>query len=304
VKIQKLSMAFFVLVALLAATTVVCGQTVSELRAHVEYLASDDLEGRQSASEGMEKAIEYVRDAAKELGLATYSQPVKVRGGTCNNLIAVLEGYDTETRIVVGAHLDHIGSKEWGNKEIIYNGADDNASGSAAVLGLAARLKAAGKPACTIEFHWYTGEEQGLLGSKVYCKKPLEPIDQYRFMLNLDMVGKLDKRRLIGEEGFPFNDVFDPLYSKYKFAEDITWTRNTNDSDHASWWRAGVPAAILHTGLHSDYHQGGDESDRINYAGMAQVCNYAYAIIQGVDAKIGPDKPVVEPVDDDPFILY
>jgi hypothetical protein len=272
----------------LAIMLVLCAsasaQTADELRAHVTYLASDDLEGRQSGSEGMALAIDYVKDECRKLDLPVYSQKVKVRGGTCLNTIAVLEGR-TDTRIVLGAHLDGIGRGRRG----INNGADDNASGSGALLGLAARLAAGPMPNCTIEFHWYTGEEQGLLGSKQYTRKPLVPIAQYKFMLNLDMIGKLERKRLIGGgDDFPYQAELNEMYAKYRFAKRTTWASDTVDSDHSSWWRAGVPAVILHTGLHPDYHGPGDDADKLNYEGMADMCRYALDLTRAIDRRLAP----------------
>jgi Zn-dependent M28 family amino/carboxypeptidase len=242
----------------------------------------------------MDKAKAYVRDQAKALGLETYSQEVRVRGEVCHNVIAVLPGH-TDDRIVIGAHLDHIGARG----KTIYNGADDNASGSAAVLALAKRLSER-KPGCTIEFHWYTGEEQGLIGSKMYCKMPLVPLKHYRFMLNLDMVGRMEKQKLIGAAPFPYQDVLDVLYDKYLFAERTTWASDTRDSDHSSWWQVGVPAVILHTGLHPDYHRPGDEADKINYEGMVKMCHYAFDLTRLIDARLVPE--ITDPAI--PIILY
>lgn len=282
-----------------AACSTAQGQTVAELRSHIEYLASDELGGRYPASEGMQKAKDYVRAECKKLGLQTFTQDVPVKGGTCQNVIAVLVGKDTSKRLVIGAHLDHIGQRGSNSRDVlytgptVYNGADDNASGSAAVLVLA-KLMAKTKPGCTIEFHWYTGEEQNLLGSKYCTQSPVGKIGEYKLMVNLDMVGKLQE--LVGDVPFPFD--LSPLYDKYPFAEGITITKDTRDSDHSSWWQAGVPAVLLHTGLHPDYHKPGDDPDKINYAGLVKVCQYAHDLVCTVDQELVPRKPapVVRPV--------
>lgn len=270
------------------------GQTVAELRDHVEYLASDDLGGRYPASPGMKKAKDYVRGQCRELGLTVYTQDVRVKGGTCQNIVAVLPGRDESQRIVIGAHLDHIGAR----RGKVNNGADDNASGSACVLALAKRL-AGTKPPVTIEFHWYTGEEQGLLGSAHYTRRPIGDLSEYKLMLNFDMVGRSATRGLAGGGEFPFDRVLQTLYIKYDFAEDVTWAQDTGDSDHSSWWKAGVPAVILHTGLHDDYHRPTDDTDKINFIGMLGVCKYGLDIVAGVGKKIGPDA-----APDVPVILY
>jgi Zn-dependent M28 family amino/carboxypeptidase len=231
----------------------------------------------------MKKARKYVWDRCQEIGLETYTQKVNVNGVACYNVVAVLPGRTTLCRIVIGAHLDHIGR---GN-----NGADGNASGCAAVLGLAERLSERPRYP-TIEFHWYTGEEKGLIGSKSYVKKPLSPLKYYKAMINLDMVGR---QGVCGwQDGFPYD--LSRLYKKYHFAEDITWAKDTGDSDHSSWWKVGVPAVMLHTGLHPDYHRPTDTADKINYDGMELVCNYAYDLVKLIIVEESPCTPV-------PYIL-
>jgi Zn-dependent M28 family amino/carboxypeptidase len=218
-----------------------------------------------------------------------------VRGGTCQNIIAVLPGRDESQRIVIGAHLDHIGTR----RGQVNNGADDNASGSACVLALAKKL-AGTTPPVTVEFHWYTGEEQGLLGSRHYTKRPIGDISEYKFMLNFDMVGRSPAASLSGDS-FPFDRVLQAMYAKYDFAEDITWARDTGDSDHASWWKAGVPAVILHTGLHADYHRPTDDADKINFIGMLGVCKYGLDLVTGVGKQLGSSPDEVPNV---PVVLY
>lgn len=271
-------------VMILILSTAATAQTVQELKAHIEYLASDDLDGRAPGSEGMKKARKYVWDQCEKLGLETYTQKVNVNGVSCYNVVAVLPGRSALNRIVIGAHLDHIGR---GN-----NGADDNASGCAAVLGLAERLSEHTRYP-TIEFHWYTGEEKGLIGSKSYVKKPLSPLKYYKAMVNLDMVGRLGVCKQMSE--FPYD--LDPLYAQYGFAADITSTSDTGGSDHSSWWRAGVPAVFLHTGLHPDYHRPTDDADKINYDGLELVCNYAYDLVNLISVEETPHNPV-------PYIIY
>jgi len=271
------------LLLLLALAVPAMAAPVDELKTHVEYLADDARDGRWPGSKGIQEAQDYIRKECKADGLKTYTQEVATRGTDCLNVIAVIPGR-TETRIVVGAHLDHMGKKR-GN---VYNGADDNASGSAVILLMAKNLRDTG---CTIEIHWYTGEEEGMTGSKAYVKRPLVPIKNYKFMLNLDMVGRLKNTGMYGSD-FEFESVLDKLYKKYDFASKITYTENTNDSDHASWWAVGVTSVILHTGLHSDYHKPTDDSNKINYKGMVKVYKYAMDLVQGVDQTLSPSKPV------------
>ena len=268
---------------ILLLPSVATAQTAKDLRTHVEYLASPALNGRSPGSMGMKKAQEYIKAECQKLGLKIYTQKVNVQGTPCHNVLAVLPGRTDLSRVVVGAHLDHIGRGSLG--------ADDNASGCAALLGLAERLSE-DTHYPTIEFHWYTGEEKGLLGSKTYVKKPLAPLNSYEVMVNLDMVGRL-KGMLVGYRPFPYSDILQRLYTKYPFAEHTTWAKDTGDSDHSSWWRVGVPAVLVHTGLHPDYHRPTDTADKINYAGMSRVCDYAYDFINAVILKESPATPYI-----------
>jgi Zn-dependent M28 family amino/carboxypeptidase len=266
------------------------GQTVEEMRAHVEYLSSDDLGGRAPGSKGMDKAIAYVK--GEMLDMEAFSQSVRVRNVNCQNTVFVLPGR-TDNRMVIGAHLDHIGVGKRG-VDRIYNGADDNASGCAMVIAMARQLSEK-HLGCTTEFHFYTGEEAGLIGSKAYVKDPLVPLEGYKFMMNLDMVGRLRPHGLIGGPIFPFEPVLEPLYLAYPFAAGITWTSDTEDSDHSSWWTVGVPAAILHTGLHDDYHKTSDEADKINYQGMVDITEYALDMVIRIDRQLQPPVDTVSP---------
>ena len=192
--------------------------------------------------------------------------------------------------LLLQAHLDHIGTDRHGR---VYNGADDNASGSAGVLGLARRFSGEPQPRYTISFQWYTGEEKGLLGSKLYVKYPSLPKDspnikKHIFMLNLDMIGRFKARRLpagrlknlsYARPNVPI--ILKELYVKYPYARGITSSANEG-SDQLSFHRVGIPVVFLHTGLHSDYHRTTDDSNKINYEGMVKVCNYAFDLLNAV----------------------
>jgi len=276
------------MLVILLLPSVAAAQTAQDLRTHVEYLASPVLNGRSPGSKGMKKAQEYIKAECRKLGLETYIQKVNVQGTPCYNVIAVLPGRTDLSRVVVGAHLDHIGRGS--------SGADDNASGCAVLLRLAERLSE-GNHHPTIEFHWYTGEEKGLIGSKRYVENPLAPLTSYKVMVNLDMVGRLKEPRLFGQQVFPYSDILQRLYTKYPFAEKATWAEDTGDSDHSSWWRVSVPSVLVHTGLHPDYHRPTDTADKINYTGMVKVYNYTYDLTKAVILKETPFKPT-------PYLLY
>ena len=267
----------------MAAASICSAQTANELKTYVSYLASDALEGRDDGSEGYAKAAKYIYDECKKAGLQVEYQAVPRRKGfPCKNVIAWIEGENPDSVIVVGAHLDHTGVGRSG----IYNGADDNASGSAAVLGLAKRFARGTKPCCTIAFQWYTGEEDGYVGSRYYVNNPTLPksgpsIKKHAFMLNLDMVGRLRENTGVIVVDLDLPPILAELYKKYPFARNITLIGESG-SDQTSFRRMGVKEAFLHTGLHRDYHRTTDDADKINYKGLEAICDYSFDLINAV----------------------
>ncbi len=261
------------------------GQTADELQTTVTYLTSTELQGRGTSSRGIKKAQESIISQCKEAGLRVQTQEVRTSKGLCQNVIAWVEGIDPTQVVIVGAHLDHVGTR----RGKIYPGADDNASGSAAVLGLAKRFAVGPQPEVTISFQWYTGEEIDLLGSAVYAKSPLLPegapaIDQHILMLNLDMIGHL---KPAGPIDVQF--VLDDLFPKYPFASQITFRRDSG-SDQVSFDDAGVPVVFLHTGTDfGTYHTPADTADTLNYGGMELICEYAFEIVNQMAAGKVPD---------------
>lgn len=266
----------WILVYILA--TLSNAQTPDVLRSHVEYLAADGLAGRAMGSDGLKQSQQYVTQHLKDAGIPVSTQSVGScnsqscdKCGKCSNIIGVIKGTQPETYIVVGAHLDHLGVNRNGQ---VMNGADDNASGSAAILELAKRVNKA-KPIRSVVFVWFTGEEKGLYGSKAFVKDPFNsklPV----FMLNLDMVGHL-KDKLNRHETTDGNLA--RLFKKYDFAERITWRGSTMPSDNIPFHQAGVSTIFLITGDHALYHTSSDDSNTLDYQGLAKICNYAYDII-------------------------
>lgn len=273
---------FRTLFILLVFASTCVAQTAEELETYVTYLASDTLEGRDTGSKGYVLAAEYIAQECKDVGLKVEYQQVPLRRGrVCHNVIAWIEGKDTDSVVVVGAHLDHLGMRG----RTVYNGADDNASGSAAVLGLAKRFAKEQKPPCTIVFQWYTGEEDGFIGSRYYVNHPLFPrgesdIKKHKFMLNLDMVGRL-RSTAVRSQDFNLPAILRELYAKYPFARRVTLL-NESGSDQVPFARKGIPNVFLHTGLHRDYHRPGDDADKINYQGLEEICDYAHDLLNKV----------------------
>jgi len=272
----------WVALALLLLCSSVQAQTPEELRATVSYLASDELRGRATGSAGIKKAQEYIAKELRTVDIEPRFQPVPSQ--KCRNVVAWIKGINSEY-IVVGAHLDHVGTNR---RRQIVNGADDNASGSAAVLALAKRLSKI-KPYRSIVFVWFTGEEYGLIGSRYYAANPLSPDpDLPIFMLNLDMVGHLgtEAPREAGAPPLKPDEVLDPLFEKYPFAERITLRGGDAASDQTPFHQKKVPCVFLHTGMHRHYHQPSDDTDTLDFPGMVAVCNYAYDLTLAISGEV------------------
>ncbi|MDH7464586.1 M20/M25/M40 family metallo-hydrolase [Chitinophagaceae bacterium 26-R-25] len=192
--------------------------------------------------------------------------------------------------IVIGAHLDHLGHGEDGNtlgqstnKNEIYNGADDNASGVAAVIELARMLKAAKFKNNNYLFIAFSGEELGLLGSKYFTEHPTVDLSSVNYMINLDMVGRLNdsnKALMIGGYGTSpswnkyLTSVSDSKYFTVKYDSS-----GVGPSDHTSFYRKDIPVLFFFTGLHGDYHKPSDDFEKINYDGEFFIVKYIYNVI-------------------------
>lgn len=272
---------------LILLTVILCptwafGQ-VEQIRIDVEYLADDARRGRYTGSPGIKEAQEYIMKALRAENIPAFYQPV----GSCTNVIGFIKGAQPETYIVVGAHLDHMGVERRRirnrTEERIQNGADDNASGSAAILELARRVRRI-RPLRSVVFIWFTGEEIGFLGSKEFVRRPFDgdfevgnilPVG----MLNLDMVGHLNQGAQVRQNSFKDPGELDDLYKKYDFARRITRRGANLASDTTPFAERDVPILWLFTGSHSLYHTSRDDPDTLDYEGIGKVCDYAYDII-------------------------
>lgn len=214
-------------------------------------------------------------------------KPIKTK-----NVVGCLEGSGplADETIVVGAHYDHLGrggtgSLSPGSREI-HNGADDNASGTATVLEMARRLSARRDPLPRrVVFITFTAEERGLIGSAYYVNHPLFPIDKTVAMINFDMVGRLNDRDELMVYGTGssrgLGSIVDSLgraegFSIRSFADGRDQdpdARYFAASDHFSFYLKKIPVLFLFTGVHADYHRPTDDSNLINYAGMARIAD-------------------------------
>ena len=295
------------LLALLALAVPLAAQSsqVREIQSDVRYLADDRLAGRKLGAPGADSAAEYIARRFQRIGLQPGPQgwfqgftvdpsaPAAMHAGlatgtTGRNVVGVLVGSDRTLRdeiIIVGAHYDHLGTGGFGSLApdstgSIHNGADDNASGTAAILAIAKRLKEQ-RPKRTVVFIAFSGEEEGLLGSAYYTKHPLYPIDRTVAMLNFDMVGRLRNDRLLvfgAATATEWSGILDSLNIGTRF--DLKASGDGyGPSDHASFYAMRMPVLHFFTDLHEDYHRPTDDVAAVDAAGIARVANYAAAIV-------------------------
>ena len=196
------------------------------------------------------------------------------------NVVAVLEGEGprADETIVIGAHYDHLGSGGGGSlspgSDEIHNGADDNASGTAALIEVARRLATRTEPLPRrIVFIAFTAEERGLIGSARYVRDPAVPLEQTIAMLNMDMVGRLKDEKLI-VHGTGTAAALDQLVDRFNETYGFEITKRPSGfgpSDHSSFYAKKVPVLHFFTGTHRDYHRPSDDFDKVNVPGMRRV---------------------------------
>lgn len=282
------------------------------IRNDVAHLAADALEGRGTGTAGNDSAATWAAARFRELGLDSvglpgYHQPFDVRparaaGGAAHsapagplrhtrNVVAMLPGRDPVLRdeyVVVGAHFDHLGRGTEGALDpdagdAIRNGADDNASGTAAVLELA-RVLSRRPTARSIVFVLFSGEELGLLGSSHFVSAPVLPLDRASAMVNFDMVGRLRDGKLI-VYGVETADEMRAIVTDANTGDTLAIHAvgdGYGPSDHATFYGKGIPVLHMFTDLHDDYHRASDDADRISAAGIARVVRYAERVVRTI----------------------
>ncbi len=214
------------------------------------------------------------------------------------NVIGVLPGMgrNADEYVVFGAHYDHVGVR----RGQIHNGADDNASGTAGVIEIARALAQTPYRNRSVICMTFSGEEMGLKGSQYYASEPTVDIGKITAMLNLDMIGRLsgEGRNKLAIQGLGTGDNFHDLVDRHTAAMGIEFTPDESalgGSDHSSFYHAGVPSLFFFTGLHGDYHQPGDDTEKINFEGGVLVTKLAYSI--GLDLINTASVPVYAEVD-------
>ncbi len=289
---------------------------LSEIKAenlskHLYIVASDEMEGRDTGTPGQKKAGEYLINQYKAMGISypkgatTFYQPIpseffkkqfSPKLGDSENIWAFVEGSEKPDEIlVISAHYDHVGMK---NGEV-YNGADDDGSGTVALLEIAAAFQKAKKegngPKRSILFLHVTGEEHGLHGSRFYAENPLFPIANTIANINIDMIGRRGYEKedndnyvyVIGSDRLStdLHRISEEANTKYIGMELDYKYNDLNDpnrfyyrSDHYNFAKKGIPAIFYFNGVHDDYHKATDTPDKIDYPLLAKRAQLAFAV--------------------------
>lgn len=262
---------------------------IEDLKTHIGTLASDALQGREGGSTGGHAASAYLIQQLRRHGVAPAAiakQFVQEFPGGMRNILASVPGRDARLRdevVIVCAHFDHVGFGTPRNSRgpigYIHNGADDNASGVAGLLEVVEAVRSLPQPPRrTLLFAFWDGEEKGLLGSKHWITAPTLPLSHIKLVINADMIGRLRPegvevtgtraarglRQLVSEANSATSKA--PTQARL----DFTWDMRA-DSDHHPFFAAGIPALMLHTGKHDDYHRPSDDADKLNYEGTQQL---------------------------------
>lgn len=285
--------------------------TANAMAGHVRVLADDSFEGREAGKRGGRAAAAYIVEQIEDLGFepagdnGTYFQSF---GANMRNILALLPGSDPDVAneyVIVGAHYDHVGygnaRNSYGPYGQVHNGADDNASGVAAVIELMRSLqKLPEGPRRSILIGFWDGEEKGLLGSAHFVRvRPKGLADKTpAFCINLDMVGRLRDRRVevFGARTSPglrsllveTNNGLGGEPLAFTFDWDIT-----EDSDHYSFISGRIPTVMLHTGLHDQYHRPSDDIELVNNDGIRDVAGLTLAL--AVTVANGAERPTFRP---------
>lgn len=356
------------------ATRAAEGITQAQLRDYLYFVASDEMEGRNTPSRGLDLAAKFIalqlsRWSVKPAGdNGTYFQkfalkrnappanppaegqaarrfrqfsfdpkekydPARMNGddyATTQNVVAMIEGSDPNLRneiVAIGAHYDHVGTNpNASGADKIWNGADDDGSGTVAVLSIAEALaKSAKKPRRSVLFVWHAGEERGLWGSEYFTQHP--PVDLSRVVtqLNIDMIGRSKKpgyqapcdinprqgqkpcnaelsgeneiyvigskmmSTQLGDLSEAVNNSYLKLNYNYKYDDPKDPNKFFFRSDHFNYAQKGIPIIFWFDGVHEDYHGAGDSPDKIDYAKMEKITRTIFATMYELaDAKSRP----------------
>ena len=288
----------------------------SSAEATINFLASDELQGREAGFHGSRVTSEYIVSLLQWMGVSpladSYFQPFdayrkeRQKKGrlevhpdsiaklkqevhqklTMRNVLGMIPGKNTKEYVIVGAHFDHLGIDPVLDGDQIYNGADDNASGVSAVLQIAKAFLASGQqPERNVIFAFWDGEEKGLLGSK-YFVQTCPFLSQIKGYLNFDMIGRNNKPQQPKQVVY-FYTAAHPGFGDW-LKEDIrkyglqlepdyrAWENPIGGSDNGSFAKVGIPIIWYHTDGHPDYHQPSDHADRLNWDKVVEITKASF----------------------------
>ncbi len=269
--------------------------TKEELQEDLYALASDEFQGRGTGYDGDEISAQYIESQFAASGLLPmnedgYRQKFGVnRGrGYSWNIVGYLPGTDPELKdevIVIGAHYDHLGKS--GSR--IYNGADDNGSGTVAVMEVAEAFSTIkDQLKRTIVFIAFSGEEIGLVGSGYYTRNPLFSMSDTIYMVNLDMVGWLRNKNLKflgGGSSTYMRNLINLVSERYPGINPYITSSAGGGSDHVPFIRANVPSVFLHSGSTDVYHTPSDTVEKVNYDGLTEITKVAFEMVWRINEK-------------------
>lgn len=264
---------------------------IDDLKRHVATLASDSLEGREAGARGGKAAAAYLRSVLKAIRETNSLPPETTQefGREYQNLLLVLPGSDPVLQqefVIAGAHYDHVGygrsSNSRGPLGHIHNGADDNASGTAAMLELIEAFSPIeNRPSRSLLFAFWDAEESGLLGSKHWVQHPTIPMSNVRFVLNMDMLGRLRDGKVI-TVGWRSAPGLRSILSMNNSGNELQLAFQPGviaDSDHHPFYAAGIPVIHIDTDKHDDYHRPTDDSDKVNFEGLRKLTQFCYRLV-------------------------
>jgi len=297
--------------------------SAENLKRDLYIIASDEMQGRDTGSPGQKKAGEYMINQYKKNGIghppsmSSYYQKVpseymskRKKINDSENILAYIEGSEKPNEIiVVSAHYDHVGM----NNGQIYNGADDDGSGTVGVMAIAEAFHKAKKaghgPKRSILFLHVTGEEKGLFGSSYYSDNPIFPLANTVADLNIDMIGRVDPLHkdnpnfvyVVGSEMLSSqlkeavekaNKATHNLYLDYKYDDPKDPDRIYYRSDHYNFAKHNIPIAFFFDGIHEDYHKPTDTPDKIDYPLLMKRTQLVFTIAW--DLANRPDRIIVD----------
>lgn len=273
-------------------------EPIEAISSDIAVLASDSLSGREVGTEGEKMAADYIAAELKAAGIQPkgtdgfyqsffvkdadnpHAQPSEESdedGITGYNVIGVIDNPSDEL-VVIGAHYDHLGMGDFSSlhrgEAAVHNGADDNASGIAAMLHLA-RVLSQKELNRDILFIGFSGEEKGLWGSNYFTKNPTVELQKVNFMINMDMVGRLDESKGLAVNGTGTSPIWNWLVDEVN-ADSLKLIKSESGvgpSDHTSFYLQDIPVLHFFTGQHEDYHKPGDDPEKINEEGILQVAS-------------------------------